>query len=1165
MKRTKIIRLLLAVVIIINSMWGLTLVSNAADNLNLQGVLLTPNTDTQVKLTWNPVPNTRFYAIYKNTRLIQTIDTEQVQDSLTYTVTGLTPQTAYTFVVQALRIDNSTIATGNNSCDITTGAMPSPAITGVVYDINRNIVGVSYVSNSLAAKNAKIAVSYTSTPPVTPVTNTAVIGNQISITLPSQPTNESDMNITLTTFDSLDNNGNPVHQSAAVTGTIKAISAPTLSVSMSNGTATVSWPGFDDYVKYFNLERSKFATNAWEAWQVVNSNILDKSASITDTPAQPGTYRYRLTAKAGGQYSGSSAVTQNAFVPGKPTGLSCSISSAGIVLRWTNNTNNSSPIEVRKSTDGTTYTTIAQLDPSSTTYTDGSGITTGSTYYYYVRALNDNNLVPADIISITVSNPSDPSNLKLTIISSSQVDLSWTDNVTNEQGFIIERKILDKDGNGVYTQIATVPANITSYSDKTVTPGNKYTYRVCAYNSLNNSGYTNEVSCKTTDLTTPNFLEIIQVSSSELDLKWSYPFQKEYTTVIEYSYIIGPSSGDLAPWITLATVPNTKYSHTGLNANTKYYYRIRAVSSIDSNVQSSIYPNNGGIGKGAYTFMNTPVISGITQPALNQATISWTDTNSGHTGYSIERKSDTENYGVVTVTAPDARSWTDKNLRQGVIYTYRIKAISANNSSEYSDAVSTDSKYTGAPSNLTLDINPDNTVKLTWTDNSSIEDEYQIWRLDSNSSTWYKWAVVAPDTTSYIDKISPNVTYTYMVRYHVNSTNTDSQFTFPVSTSIVQPAAPSYLSYSLYNNNASLVLTWGDMSNNEDGFKIERRTGYGGAWTQIASVSSGVTWYYDTNLAPNTQYFYRVKSFYIYPKDSKDPTKQKEYSAPSYEIEVNTGITSPVDLTFDAPASDTVKLKWECNAPNVAGYRIERRYASSGSAYTLLATVSKDTKSYVDQSTASNTQYVYRVGAYTATGVTSYSGEITLSTKSMKYYDDVGYGHWAWTAVQNLTSRGIIKGSNNKYYPANTITRAEFVSLLIRAFKIDKTPIGSFKDVSPDKWYYNDLMAAKAMGIISGSNNMFYPNKPITREDMAIIAAKTLKAVEKPLPGYSNDVLDIYPDSSMLSSYAKASMASLVGEKLISGINQNGIYLINPKSYLSRAETAVIIYKIIDR
>ena len=652
----------------------------------------------------------------------------------------------------------------------------------------------------------------------------------------------------------------------------------------------------------------------------------------------------------------------------------------------------------------------------------------------------------------------------------------------------------------------------------------------------------------------PNFLEIKQVSSSELDLTWSYPFSSRYTTVIQWS--LTPNLE--ASWTTLDIVQptaDTTYKHTGLAPNTAYYYRIRAISG--DYIKSDLYPRNEGLGKGAYTFMNTPVISGIIQPALNQATISWTDTGVGVTGYSIERKSDTENYGVVIVTAPDARSWTDKNLRQGVIYTYRIKAISANNSSEYSDAVSTDSKYTGAPSNLALDINPDYTVKLTWTDNSSIEDEYQIWRLDSNSSTWYKWAVVAPDTTSYIDKISPNVTYSYMVRYHVNSTNTDSQFTFPVSTSIVQPAAPSYLSYSLYNNNTSLVLTWGDMSNNEDGFKIERRTSYGGAWT--------VTWYYDTNLAPNTQYFYRIKSFYIYPKDSKDPTKQKEYSAPSYEIEVNTGITSPVDLTFDAPASDTVKLKWECNAPNVAGYRIERRYASSGSAYTLLATVSKDTKSYVDQSTASNTQYVYRVGSYTATGVTSYSGEITLSTKSMKYYDDVGYGHWAWTAVQNLTSRGIIKGSNNKYYPANTITRAEFVSLLIRAFKIDKTPIGSFKDVSPDKWYYNDLMAAKAMGIISGSNNMFYPNKPITREDMAIIAAKTLKAVEKPLPGYSNDVLDIYPDSSMLSGYAEASMASLVGEKLISGINQNGIYLINPKSYLSRAETAVIIYKIIDR
>ncbi len=1144
MKRHKVLRLLLSVVIIISSMAGMTLSSYAADDLNLQAAKLAPNTDTQVKLTWNSVPNTRFYAIYKNTRLVQTIDTEQVQDSLTYTATGLTPQTTYDFVVQALRVDNSTIATDNNSRQVTTDAMLSPSITGVVYDMNRNMVGVSYVGNSLAAQNAKLVVTTDSVPVVPSVTSTTITGNQISATFTAAPTNGSNINISLTTFDSLDNSGNPLHQSGAVTGTIKALSAPTLSVSMTSGTATVLWPGFDDYVKYFNLERSKFATNSWEAWQVVNSNIADKCTSVTDTPTVPGTYRYRLNAKAGGQYSGYSAVTPNALVPGKPTGLSCSISSAGIVLGWINNTDNTTPIEVMKSTDGTTFASIAQLGPSATTYIDSSSTTIGSTYYYYVRALNDTSLLPTDIVSITVSNPSNPSNLKLTIISSSQVDLSWTDNVTNEQGFIIEKKI----GTGSYTQIATVPANTTSYSDKTVTPGNTYSYRVCAYNSLNNSGYTNEVSCKTTDLAVPNFLEIIQVSASQLDLSWSYPFAARYTTVIEYR----PDSSNT--WSILATVPNTsdtKYSHTGLTPNTKYYYRIHAVSGSD--IQSSIYPNNGGLGKGAYTFMNTPVITNILQPALNQATINWTDTNSNETGYSIERKSDGENYGVVTVTGPNVTSWTDKNLRQGVIYTYRIKAICTNNSSQYSTEVSTDSRYTGAPSNLALHVNPDYTVKLTWTDNSSIEDEYQIWRLDSNSSTWYKWAIVAPDTTSYIDKISPNITYSYMVRYHINSTNTDSAYSNMVNTNINQPAAPSYLNYSLYNNNASLVLTWGDMSSNESGFKIERRTGYGGTWTQIASVTSGVTWYYDTNLAPNTQYFYRVKSFL------------GDYSATSYEIEVNTGITSPVDLTFDAPASDTVKLSWVSSAPNVAGFRIERRYASSSSTYTLLATVSKDTKSYVDQSTVSNTQYVYRVGAYTATGVISYSGEVTVSTKSTRYFDDVGYGHWAWTAVQNLASRGIIKGNNNKYYPASTITRAEFVSLLVRAFKIDKTPVGSFTDVSPDKWYYKDLMTAKAEGIISGTNNMFYPNKPITREDMAVIVAKTLKAIEKPLPGYSNSVMDAYMDSGMLSGYAKSSMASLIGEKLIGGVNQNGTLLINPKAYLSRAETAVIIYKIIDR
>jgi Domain of Unknown Function (DUF1080) len=65
--------------------------------------------------------------------------------------------------------------------------------------------------------------------------------------------------------------------------------------------------------------------------------------------------------------------------------------------------------------------------------------------------------------------------------------LNWTDASTNETGFKIDRM----SGSGSYAQIATVNANVQTYADETVTPGSNYCYRVRAFNSAGNSGYSN--------------------------------------------------------------------------------------------------------------------------------------------------------------------------------------------------------------------------------------------------------------------------------------------------------------------------------------------------------------------------------------------------------------------------------------------------------------------------------------------------------------------------------------------------------------------------------------------------------------------------------------------------------------------------------------------------
>jgi PKD repeat protein len=135
--------------------------------------------------------------------------------------------------------------------------------------------------------------------------------------------------------------------------------------------------------------------------------------------------------------------------------------------------------------------------------TNASGVTASHTYntagIYTARlTVTDDGGAAASttvMITVTAPTPAAPASLAATATSTSQVNLAWTDNSSNEDGFNIERCSGANCTN--FTQVATVGVNVRTYSNTGLTKNTFYTYRVRAYNSFGNSGYSNTAAART--------------------------------------------------------------------------------------------------------------------------------------------------------------------------------------------------------------------------------------------------------------------------------------------------------------------------------------------------------------------------------------------------------------------------------------------------------------------------------------------------------------------------------------------------------------------------------------------------------------------------------------------------------------------------------------------
>ena len=327
--------------------------------------------------------------------------------------------------------------------------------------------------------------------------------------------------------------------------------------------------------------------------------------------------------------------------------------------------------------------------------------------------------------------PDAPSNLSASGSTSSRIDLNWTDNSGNEDGFRIYR-----NGN----RIKTVGSNATSYSDTGLDSGTEYCYRVSAYNSAGESSKSNQ-ACATTNKqedtnppnpdrmsfstnphsTGPNTIEMEATNASDPE-----------GNGVEYKFreTTGGSGGSDSNWR-----DGRSWTDSGLSTGTEYCYQVKARDKSGNQNETSWSDKKCATTSRRTITVNQPN-GGENWKVGTSHTIKWNSTNAGKTvriQYSNDGGSSWSN--ITSSTNNDGSyDWTPGTSSNNCLIKISSRSYSV---SDKSDNTFTVSEGKNTPPELVTDFNAsdgeDGKSTLTWTNPSDSDLAKVVVRRKSGS------------------------------------------------------------------------------------------------------------------------------------------------------------------------------------------------------------------------------------------------------------------------------------------------------------------------------------------------------------------------------------------------------------------------------------------------
>ena len=271
------------------------------------------------------------------------------------------------------------------------------------------------------------------------------------------------------------------------------------------------------------------------------------------------------------------------------------------------------------------------------------------------------------------------------------------------------------------------------------------------------------------------------------------------------------------------------------------------------------------------------------------------------------------------------------------------------------------------------------------------------------------------------------------------------------------------------------------------------------------------------------------------------------------------GGSSLVSVTFPNPSLTGGQLYYSFTSPTK--YRGE---VISSVTYDVNGIYRLDGITFLPKAEYTGSVVIPYVGT-DAAGIT-YNGNIQIMVtppSTTTRFNDMGSYGWAVPGVEFLAAYGITTGTGTgtTYSPAGTLTRGDYILMLVRTFGFtaDGAASGNFSDMKADAYYAVALAVARALGIATAdANGNFRPGDPVTRQDSMVFLYRAMQKANRTIPSAYDSYLTRFPDGASVATDARPAMAAMAQAGVIKGDQAGNL---NPTGTLTRAEMAVILHR----